>query len=211
MMKIIDISWPIGLTMTQYKNKNSVNLERVHKEGGYVMEHSIMLNSHTGTHIDAPAHFIEGATTINHVPLNRFIGRCFVADMTHVSHHIDQYVLEGIPAQKGDIVIFKTRNSMNAWDEPFDPNFIYVEASAARYAVSREWKALGIDYLGIERNQPDHETHILLGAAEIPIIEGLRLAEVTEGFYFACILPLKIIGLEAAPARAILFEDLFPE
>lgn len=207
-MNIIDISWPIGITMTSYKNNSFVDLERVKKTGDYCMEHLLKLHSHTGTHVDAPAHFIEGATSIDHVSLERLVGRCFVADLTKVETHIDEAVLKSIPASEGDIVLFKTRNSRRAWDEAFDANFIYVDSSGARYIVKRGWKAVGIDYLGIERNQPDHPTHIILGSAGIPIIEGLRLEHAHEGFYLAVILPLKIVGIDAAPARALLISGL---
>ena len=84
---------------------------------------------------------------------------------------------------------------------------MYVNASAARYLVEQSIRAVGIDYLGIERNQPDHETHKAFMQRNIPIVEGLRLEQVPSGTYFLWCLPLKMPGLDGAPARALLIEQ----
>ena len=89
----------------------------------------------------------------------------------------------------------------------FHYNFVYVDKSAAEYLVQIKSVAIGIDYLGIERDQPQHDTHALLLQNNIPIIEGLRLGHVKPGYYTLMCLPLLIPGLDAAPARAILIED----
>jgi arylformamidase len=73
--------------------------------------------------------------------------------------------------------------------------------------AEKKIKAVGIDYLGIERNQPNHETHTVLMSNEITIIEGLRLDHVPEGQFFLWCVPLAVIGLEAAPARALLIQE----
>jgi len=92
---------------------------------------------------------------------------------------------------------------LNATDK-FNPYFVYLEASGAVYLTEKKIKAVGIDYLGIEHSQPGHPTHEILMNADISIIEGLRLEHVKPDSYFFVGLPLYIIGLEAAPARAIL-------
>ncbi len=106
--------------------------------------------------------------------------------------------------KEDEIILFRTKNSDLAPTAAFDYEFVYLREDAARYLVNKRVRAVGIDYLGIERNQPAHETHTALLSADIPIIEGLRLAEVAEGHYQLVCLPLAIVGLEASPARAIL-------
>ena len=206
-MNIIDISWPISHDMTQYKDNKYVEFECKLGSSYYVMEHLLKLHSHTGTHIDAPRHFLEDGQSLDELPLERFIGPCFVADMTSYGLELDGQALENIQVPAGTIVLLKTSNSKKSPTDPFDSNFAYVTASGANYIVDQNWKVVGIDYLGIERNQPDHATHITLAQAGIPIIEGLRLEHVAQGWYTAIILPLTIIGVEAAPARALLLQS----
>ncbi len=81
---------------------------------------------------------------------------------------------------------------------------MYLEASGAKYLTEKKIKAVGIDYLGIEHSQPGHPTHETLMNGDVIVIEGLRLGHVQKGNYFFVCLPLNMIGLEAAPARAIL-------
>jgi len=100
--------------------------------------------------------------------------------------------------------LFKTKNSALKNNAPFDPEFIYLDKTGAKYCVEQKIKAVGIDYLGIERNQPGHETHALLLENNIGIIEGLRLAHAEADQYFLICLPLLIPGADASPARAIL-------
>jgi arylformamidase len=202
-MKIIDISWPISSEMTHYKDVQRVSFERIQKEP-YVLEHLLNMHTHTGTHVDAPLHFLPDGASIHHVHLDQLIGKCYVADLAHVADMITQEDVQELPIAKDDIVLFKTRNSLYAWNQPFEYQFVGVNSDAARWLVQKDIKCVGIDYLGIERNQPNHETHIQFARAGIPILEGLRLAHVEQGWYFLCALPLNIIGLEAAPARAVL-------
>jgi len=98
----------------------------------------------------------------------------------------------------------KTKNSFS---DDFDYNFVYLSGDAAKYLVSKKIIGVGIDGLGIERNQPTYDTHKSLLSNKVMILEGLRLKEVLEGSYKLIILPLKIANVEASPARAILIED----
>lgn len=205
-MKLYDISWPISPAMTAYKDKKTVQFDRVKTfENDAVRESVITLGSHSGTHVDAPSHFMQDGQTIEHVNLRAFIGDCTVLDLSAVEGGIGKEHLEDKDIQAGDMILLKTKNSMLDATAPFNPNFIYLAESGANYLVERNVRAVGIDYLGIERSQPAHETHVQLFNAGIAIIEGLRLADVAAGKYFLCCLPLNVQGLEAAPARAILF------
>lgn len=204
-----DISWPISKDTTAYKDKKTINFETVksfEKDGFH--ESTIALNAHSGTHIDAPLHFQKDGATIDQLDLSQVIGHCKLFDMTSVSDGITQDHLENLDIQPHDIILFKTINSALPADQKFNSQFIFLEHSGAQYLVQRHIKAVGIDYLGIERGQQGHLTHNALFDHGITIIEGLRLAEVKQGNYFLCCLPLALVGLEAAPARAVLIEGI---
>ena len=203
-MKIFDISWPITPEITEYKNKKTVRIDHVKTfERDAVRESVIQLGSHTGTHIDAPSHFIASGTSFEDLPIDACIGACVVIDCTNVAV-ITSDILRMHDIGAHAIVLCKTDNSDCEPTAEFNPSFVYLDASAAQYLAEKQIKAVGIDYLGIERNQPAHETHILLMQEGITIIEGLRLANVPAGSYELICLPLKIECVEAAPARAIL-------
>lgn len=207
-MTIIDISWPISTATTGYKDAGMVRIQETktfNKDGA--RESLIQLSAHTGTHIDAPAHFLRDGATIDELSLHTVIGTCQVLDMTVASDCISADHLRDTQIKSGDIILFKTANSLQNPTEKFSPHFIYVHISAAEYLAEKKVKAVGIDYLGIERSQPGHPTHITLMKAGITIIEGLRLGHVSPGRYEFVALPLLVIGTEAAPARAVLIEE----
>ncbi len=208
-MKIYDISWPISTATTGYKDKKVVNFQHIKSiDKDNVRESTITLDSHTGTHIDAPSHFIRDGKTIDQIELSSIIGPCKVFDMSTVNDGITRDHLENLEISAGDIVLFKTVNSATQPTDKFTPHFIYLEISGAQLLVQRKVRAVGIDYLGIERSQQGHLTHHELFKNNITIIEGLRLNAVKQGKYFLCCLPLYTIGLEAAPARAVLIEGI---
>jgi arylformamidase len=209
-MKIIDISWPISAGMTSYKDRFKVAVQAIKefKVDG-VRESCVTLNAHSGTHVDAPSHFISDGMTIETLALEKLMGTCLVLDCTAAESSITQSDLVGYDSviNKNDIVLLKTANSDRSSEDLFNPDFVYLAHSGALYLRQKGVKAVGIDYLGIERAQPDHATHLELMNADIPIIEGLRLATVTPGRYHFICLPLHIVGMEAAPARAILIQN----
>ncbi|MBM3886777.1 cyclase family protein [Candidatus Dependentiae bacterium] len=202
---IIDISWPIKPSMTTYKNNKPVTFTPLKNfPQDDVRDSLIALNVHTGTHVDAPSHFLEEGSSIEGFSLDQLIGKAVVIDLTNVEEKITAKNLQAYSLTKNDIVLLKTKNSLRNADESFDFNFIYLAPCAASFLAQQGVKAVGIDYLGIERNSPNHETHSILLEQQIPIIEGLRLDHVAAGSYQFCCLPIAIEGLEAAPARAIL-------
>lgn len=206
-MKIIDISWPISLDMTAYKDRRVVVFNYTKTfEKDHARESVLTIGSHSGTHVDAPSHFLADGATIQGVPLESTCGPCIVLDCTQVSEAITEHDLEHHAIAQNSIVLLKTRNSSFPVTAPFQYDFIYLAASGAAYLASKKIKAVGIDYLGIERQQPQHDTHEAFMRAGITIIEGLRLAHVRPGEYILWCLPLHVQGLEAAPARAVLQE-----
>ena len=194
--------------MTAYKDRKTVSFEATKTfEHDRVRESKITLSTHTGTHVDAPAHFLPGGETIDATPLEMLMGNCLVLDFTSVKEKITRADLEIYDIDDEDIILLKTKNSSLSPTAPFETDFVYLEESGAQYLIEAGAKAVGIDYLGIERQQADHATHKALMLAALPIIEGLRLGHVHEGEYSIACLPLQTVGLEAAPARVILIED----
>lgn len=206
-MKIYDISMTIHEDMTVYKNKPEKKpkiINRSNFETGSAYESGIEMDVHTGTHIDAPLHMIENGATMSLYPIERYIAKAKVLDFTHIEEAITKEDLQHKDIQKGDFILLKTRNSFT---EEFDFNFVYLEQSGAEYLATLNIQGVGIDALGIERAQPDHETHKILLGKDIMIVEGLRLKEIEPGEYTLIVLPIKLLETEAAPARAILIEE----
>jgi len=206
-MKIYDISMTVAPDMPVYKG-------RMHKKPlfsldsdfttGTAYETRLTMNLHTGTHLDAPLHFIEGGGTIEKIPLERFITRSRVVDLTHVESAISAQDLEGKGIKAGDFVLLKSRNS---FENLLESDYVYLDGTGAQYLTDLGVAGVGSDALGIERAQPEHETHKTLLSAGIIILEGLRLADVPEGEYLLIAVPVKIAA-EAAPTRAMLIEGL---
>lgn len=205
-MKIYDVSMTIHENMKVYKNlpikvPKIINLADYPKEGYH--ENNIAMNLHTGTHIDGPLHMIEGGQTTEVYPIEQMFGKARVMDLTHIEGLIEKHHIDMEDFSDVDFVLFKTRNS---FDKAFNFEFIAVGESAAQYLTDFNLKGVGIDALGIERAQPSKVTHKSLLSQKIMIIEGLMLKEVEAGDYEFIILPLKIRGVEGAPARAVLIE-----
>ena len=213
-MKIYDISMEISPEMAVYKDRDEKRpvFETLRDFGqGSVYETRLQFDLHTGTHIDMPLHMIEGSPDSAFWHAGRFFSRCTVLDF--LSPEIDAVKAQDLEAKEkaltplfdpfaaGRSVLLKTRNS---FQQAFDFSFVYLHQSGAAYLAGRDLAGVGIDALGIERDQPGHETHKALLKAGIWILEGLRLAEVPEGDYILVLMPLKVKGVEALPARAVL-------
>ncbi len=208
-MTVIDISWPISTATTGYKDRSVVHFDEVknfNRDGA--RETNIHISAHSGTHIDAPSHFLREGKTIDEIALERYVGDCVVLDMTSCAERVTRDDLQEHDhlIRHGGIILLKTLNSDLTPTDKFSPHFVYLEKSGAAYLAEKKIKLVGIDYLGIEHSQPGHQTHEILMNADVSIIEGLRLAHVQAGAYFFVCLPLYVIGLEAAPARAILMK-----
>jgi arylformamidase len=160
---------------------------------------------HIGTHMDAPLHYLPDAAGIETMPISAAIGRAKVLEI-HDQEVIRMAELEPHRLAKGERVLFKTRNSAHCWKtDSFHMKYVYIDPEAARYLVERGVQTVGVDYLSVgafENGGP--ETHRILLEAGIWIIEGLQLEHVEPGKYELVCLPLKIIGSDGAPARAVL-------
>lgn len=205
---IIDISWPLQEGMTTYKNRDdfSVVHTKTWQTDGY-RESRILCGAHVGTHVDAPSHFLQQGSGIDKVSLDLLIGPCAVIDVTYARGAITKEDLLKI-SFSNTRVLLKTKNSKHGVSDPFDADFVYISESAAHYLKDQGVTCVGLDYLGIERDQPGQPTHKTLLNAGIAVIEGLRLDHVPAGNYTLICLPLAIVGLDAAPARAVLVSDM---
>ena len=204
-MKIYDISREISEDMAIYKNRKEkapkISTTRTLKEGAN--ESKIDIFVHTGSHVDAPYHVLENGKKIDELTPDKFMGKCIVLDFTKEKVSITKNSLRKakIKIQKNDIVLLKTKNKL---EKEFDFNFVYLEKTGAVFLASKKIKAVGIDSLGIERNQLNHLTHSILAEKNIPIFEGLDLSKIKQGRYFFHGLPLKIKKGDASPVRAVL-------
>jgi arylformamidase len=203
MMKVYDITVPIYKGMPVYKNKPEKQPTFNTVTNGHVTESKISMDAHTGTHIDAPLHMINDGDTFESIDINHLIGDAKVFDLTDVSGGITDNDIKDFDIQKGDFVLFKTKNS---FDEEFNFEFIYLAESGAKFLAEKGVRGVGIDALGVERAQEGHPTHKTLFSSNIIVIEGLTFKEVEAGTYHMVAAPLKLVGIDASPARVLLFE-----
>ena len=169
-----------------------------------VNESSISLGSHTGTHVDVPLHIRNNAPGVDALPLDTFYGKCKVIDLAQVELEIHKKDLEQHPIENGDIVLLRTRNSIEGY-RSFRKNFVHVKMDAAEYLVSRGVKTLGFDYLSVKKFGGDNEVHEML-ISHLTLFEGLNLREVPAGEYMFIGLPLRI-AIDGAPARVVLIQE----
>ncbi|HEY9283390.1 MAG TPA: cyclase family protein [Pyrinomonadaceae bacterium] len=169
----------------------------------------LRLGAHTGTHVDAPAHFIRGAQTVSRLPLDALVGRARVVEVPPDVLAIDEAHVNALVPAGTERVLFKTRNSAfwAADGSTFREDFTYVTPAAAAALAARGLRLVGIDYLSVEKfKSEDFGAHVALLSRGVVIVEGLNLAEVPAGEYELACLPLKIAGGDGdgAPARAVL-------
>lgn len=205
-MQIFDISMTISKDMPVYKGRPAKKpIFKIDGDfsTGSAYESRLEMNMHTGTHLDMPLHMVDGGKNLDSLDLTKVITKCKVFDLTSVDDKITADDLVGKDITAGDFVLLKTKNS---FESILEGDYIYVDKTGAAYLAGKGIQGVGIDALGIERSQPDHETHLALLHADIVILEGLDLREVEEGEYFLFAAPIKIAGAEAAPVRAILMK-----
>lgn len=204
-MKYIDISWPLSENMTTYKNKPnqfSVQPTRLYEQDK-VRESKICIGSHVGTHLDLPAHMLEKGSSEHSGVI---IGECQVVDMTHVKESIKAEDLKKVKIVAKHVLL-KTTNSLLKPDAQFNPNFVYLAASGAEYLQRQGVETVGIDYLGLEREQLGHPSHTILLENNIAVLEGLRLEVVDAGSYNLTVLTLALESCDGLPARAMLIDN----
>jgi len=203
----IDISVPITSGMVHWPDDPGVSVERVQdlSRGDAANVSKLELGAHTGTHMDAPLHFLADGAGLDEMPLDAAIGPARVIRIEHPQAILpEELVAHRLRA--GERVLFLTRNSERCWNNSrFVEDFVYVSAAAAQFLVERKVRTVGIDYLSVGGYVHDGvETHRILLGAGIWLIEGLNLSAVKPGSYELVCLPLRVAGADGAPARAIL-------
>jgi arylformamidase len=207
-MEIYDITVPIRSSMPVYEGDPGVKIEPWSAFAKGDSSNVSMLNfgAHTGTHVDAPAHFVEGARRIDALSLEVLIGPARVLRVPDDVNEIDPAFVNRCDLSGVERVLFHTRNS-TFWNEGFRKDFTHLLPEAAQVLVDRGIKLVGTDYLSIEKfHSGHHRTHLTLLSNNVVIVEGLNLSEVPEGDYELICLPLKIAegAGDGAPARAVL-------
>jgi arylformamidase len=203
--RVWDVSVPNRADMHSYPGDPTLEQTQIRaiKRGDAANLTHLSLGAHTGTHVDAPAHFIDGAPTLEQVPLDRMVGPAQVLDVRGRAA-VDAAALGGHDIT-ADIVLFRTDNSERWAKAGFQKDFVYLTRDAAELLLARGVKTIGWDYLSIEQfGSQTFEVHKLLLGRGILIIEGLDLRGIEPGPYQLACLPLKLEGVDGAPARAVL-------
>ena len=165
------------------------------------------LGAHSGTHVDAPMHFIAGGASVDQIPIDRLIGPARVIEIADDVQAIDAAELAKHDWRGAPRVLFRTRSSIRGWmSQPnFHRDFAYIAPDAAQLLADANVQLVGIDYLSAEQfAAPAPRAHQILLGKGIPIVEGLSLVSVHAGDYDLIVLPMKVGGHEGAPARAVL-------
>jgi arylformamidase len=205
--RIFDISVPIANGAVVYPGNPEVRIAP-HSElsrGASSNLSTISFGSHTGTHVDAPSHFFQAGGTVDQLPLSALVGPARVIAfgpdvMSVTAKHLQQHSLQNV-----ERLVIRTRNSTFVKDQQFHSDFTFVAPDAAEYLVSLGVKLVGVDYYSVEQfHSGHHRTHRTLLERGIVIVEGLDLSEIEPGDYEFVCLPLRLQGLDGAPARAVL-------
>jgi arylformamidase len=203
----IDISRPLGPDTPLWPGSPGVTLNPLQQiaSGDAANVSRIDIEAHTGTHIDAPLHFVAGGATVEEVGLARLIGEAHVAEVRGTAIGAADLDALSLPEGTRRLLLRTDASHDSSYDSaPFRPDFPALTADGARWIVERGIDLIGIDYLSIQRYDDPPDVHHVLLNAGVVILEGLRLTDVEPGVYTLVCLPLHIIGAEAAPARAIL-------
>ena len=206
-MKIYDISVPVHPDLPVWPGDPAVSLTPASQiaAGDTANVTYLAMSAHTGTHVDAPYHFLEDGVTLDKVPLEIMVGPAYVLHLPDVNL-ITAAVLEGASIPAGTRrLLFKTRNS-EIWqrETDFQPEFVAISPDGAQYLADLGIRLVGVDYLSVAPYQDGRPTHEILLGAGVLIIEGLNLAEIAQGKYTLYCLPLNLQNVDGAPARVIL-------
>ena len=208
-MKIHDVTLTIHEGMPVWPGDDPVVLQRRSKieEGEHANVSYMSLGAHTGTHVDAPYHFIQSGSKVSEMPLEVLMGPAQVVQVPEETVVINADVISSLSiAKETQRLLFKTRNSQY-WSlekEEFQTGFLGIDLSGSMELVKRGIKLVGIDYLSVSPYKASKPTHDALLGAGMVIIEGLDLREVDAGFYQLVCLPMKLAGADGAPARVVL-------
>ena len=210
-MPIHDISLPISESLIVWPGDPPIRITQTSHldRGDMATVTRLDMGAHTGTHVDAPAHFIQGGSGVDELDLNVLVGPALVVQALEADA-LSAEVLEGLSIPPGtERVLFRTRNS-DRWargEREFAEDFVAITEEGARWLVARSVRLVGVDYLSVAPFDDPVPTHRILLRAGVVAVEGLDLSGIVPGVYQLVCLPLKIVGRDGAPARAILIEE----
>ena len=211
-MKIFDISRPLFNGLAPWPGDTAFDFALKWKmaEGATVNVGAVTMGVHNGSHADAPFHFQQGATTIEQMPLETYVGPAVVVDLTsrfaNGARHEIAIADIGSAAESAPRLLLKT----GVWKDPKNfPDWIpVIAADVPQWLKERDVKLLGLDVPSVDPiDAKVLVNHHGLAAANVAIVESLDLSEVEAGIYHLSALPLRIVGGDAAPVRAILWRD----
>ncbi|HUG30653.1 MAG TPA: cyclase family protein [Candidatus Limnocylindria bacterium] len=208
--RIHDISLAIGPGLPTWPTSSGFSLDQAMRiaAGDPANVTDLRMDVHTGTHLEAPLHFLPDGAPLDSLPLERFVGDALVVEFQGERVTAADLDAAGIPAGTRRLLV-KTANSARwakGWG-PFDPVYVALTQDAARWVVERGFALIGIDHLSVQQYEDDGETHRILMRGDVTILEGLNLAGVKPGTYTLVAAPIRLVGAEAAPARAILLDQ----
>jgi arylformamidase len=206
--EVIDVSLPVSSASIVWPSAPAPSFQRRLSidRGDAVNDSNVFMNAHTGTHIDAPLHHFADGEAADAAPLDALIGDAWVLSIPDVAEITPERLARAWPASGAERVLLQTRNSRlwAAGFSEFTKDFCALTAPAAEWLVSRGVRLVGIDYLSVQRFHDSNAVHQVLLGAKVVLLEGLDLSTVRSGNYELLCLPIKLVGIEAAPARVVL-------
>ena len=195
MPRIHDVTVPLAPGMLAYPGDLPFQIEPVHRLGSDAYNLSrLVLTTHSGTHVDAPAHFVAGGVTVDHLPLEILLGKARVVELL-ARERVERPDLEALDLSDDLRVLLKTRMSGQMLKASYQEDHLYLSEDAAHYLAQAGIKLVGFDYLSIDRfGSADFPAHHALLEAGVVVVEGLDLSEVEPGEYDMACLPLRVDG-----------------
>lgn len=210
-MKIYDITLTISPDMPVWPGDAPVVLEQVESmdRGAHANVTRLAMGAHTGTHVDAPHHFLNDGRTVESLPLEILTGPALVVQLPDKLDLITAAVLEAASIPAGtERLLLRTRNSTYWRDgvKEFQNGFVGISADGAEWLVRHNLRLVGVDYLSVAPYQQSGPTHQILLKAGIVLLEGADLHAIHPGVYDLYCLPMKLLGSDGAPARVLLIQ-----
>jgi arylformamidase len=206
MSRIIDVTAPLSAEVPTFPGDPRFHMEFRHRiaDGKPYNVAQVTMGVHSGTHVDAPFHFLAEGGTVDTLPLEILMGKVLVVQVA-ARDRIDVAEVEALDLTDEIRVLFKTRMSGQLKNPVFQEDFVHLTPPAAARLVQAGIKLVGIDYLSVEKfRSPDFGAHHALLRAGVVIVEGLDLSEAEAGSYDMVCLPLRIVGADGSPARVVL-------
>jgi len=209
MSRIYDISVPVESGGLVYPGNPEIEItaQQAISLGAGANVSRVVFGSHTGTHVDAAKHFFDNGQTVDEIPLEKLIGPAIVVAVDDSIMSVGEADLRKFDLGGHTRVLIKTRNSAFLHERDFHRDYTFLAPDGAEYLVSKGVELVGIDYLSIEQfHSGHHRTHRALLEKNVVIVEGLSFGNISPGDYELICLPLRLAGLDGAPARAVLIQ-----